>query len=279
MSSIRAQLAAHGLERIADQIEAAAKPSLLLVSGEESTAPVSRLGGEPNLPEHIEWPTWRGRSLPFIAQLDLATLPPVHGLMLPASGSLYFFYEGGEAWGYQIEDRGSAQVLYLPTAVTVHTPRPLPTDVPGRMRFRSVPLEFAFAQLSVPDCDDQFLDGLALSAEERSRYFDFFIARADRGAQMYHRVGGYPDQTQGDPKLEAQLVTHGLFCGDSTGYDRGRELGLWPGALDWEVLLQVDSDDRADMMWGDVGRIYFLIRWQDLALRAFDKTWLVFQCL
>ncbi len=73
-------------------------------------------------------------------------------------------------------------------------------------------------------------------------------------------------------------MSHGLYCGDPSGYARGKELGLWPGAADWELLLQVDSDDRADMMWGDVGRLYFLMRSQDLESREFEKAWLVFQC-
>lgn len=95
---------------------------------------------------------------------------------------------------------------------------------------------------------------------------------------MYHRVGGYPEPVQGDPKLEAELVSHGLYCGDPSGYNRGKELRLWQGAMDWELLLQVDSDENANMMWGDVGRLYYLFRRQDLELRAFEKAWLVFQC-
>ena len=27
----------------------------------------------------------------------------------------------------------------------------------------------------------------------------------------------------------------------------------------WQLLLQVGSDDDADMMWGDVGQLYFLV--------------------
>lgn len=48
--------------------------------------------------------------------------------------------------------------------------------------------------------------------------------------------------------------------------------------MEWELLLQVDSEDKAGMMWGDVGRIYFLIHKTDLANRKFNKTWLIFQC-
>jgi uncharacterized protein YwqG len=44
----------------------------------------------------------------------------------------------------------------------------------------------------------------------------------------------------------------------------------------WRLLLQVDSHD--DMMWGDVGMVYFWIPDEALRERAFDRTWLILQC-
>lgn len=38
------------------------------------------------------------------------------------------------------------------------------------------------------------------------------------------------------------------------------------------LLLQVDSDDAAAMTWGDVGRLYFLTRREDLLARRFDAV-------
>jgi len=106
----------------------------------------------------------------------------------------------------------------------------------------------------------------------------YFEAWRDGMPATCHRIGGYPEPIQGDPKLEAHLVSHGLYCGDASGYDEGKKQGLLPGAVDWELLLQVDSDEGAGMMWGDVGRLYFLIHKRDLQQRLFDRTWLVFQC-
>jgi uncharacterized protein YwqG len=53
---------------------------------------------------------------------------------------------------------------------------------------------------------------------------------------------------------------------------------LEKGAQDWILLLQVDSDDDAQMMWGDAGMLYFWIRRQDLAQAAFGKAWCILQC-
>lgn len=66
--------------------------------------------------------------------------------------------------------------------------------------------------------------------------------------------------------------------GDATGYNDPRAAALRETETDWVQLLAVDTDDAANMMWGDMGRGYFMIRKQDLAARDFDAVWLVSQC-
>ncbi|NNJ25645.1 hypothetical protein LzC2_17180 [Planctomycetes bacterium LzC2] len=53
------------------------------------------------------------------------------------------------------------------------------------------------------------------------------------------------------------------------------------------LLLQLASDfgddsDPADqgfeMMWGDLGMLYWWIRREDLAARRFDRVWMTLQC-
>ncbi|MFK0044323.1 DUF1963 domain-containing protein [Streptomyces sp. NPDC090741] len=39
-----------------------------------------------------------------------------------------------------------------------------------------------------------------------------------------------------------------------------------------------DTDDAADMMWGDAGVLYWLIRPQDLAECRFDRAMFTWQC-
>jgi uncharacterized protein YwqG len=53
---------------------------------------------------------------------------------------------------------------------------------------------------------------------------------------------------------------------------------LRSGAADWRLLLQVDSEEHAGMVWGDAGRLYYWMRTQDLVARRFDQAWLVLQC-
>jgi hypothetical protein len=48
----------------------------------------SRFGGVPDLPPDLPWPVFKGRKLPFLAQIDLSALPKN---VLPAEGWLYVF--------------------------------------------------------------------------------------------------------------------------------------------------------------------------------------------
>ena len=79
-------------------------------------------------------------------------------------------------------------------------------------------------------------------------------------------------------ELECQLVSNGIYCGDSVGYHSDEAKTLRSGASDWMLLLQIDTDDDTAMMWGDVGTIYYWIRKQDLVEGAFDRTWMILQC-
>lgn len=80
-------------------------------------------------------------------------------------------------------------------------------------------------------------------------------------------------------ELECQLVTNGLYCGNSTGYENSKRKELEEGKYDWVLLLQINSEEEeTGMMWGDSGRIYFWIKKQDLLNRNFNNTWCILQC-
>jgi len=281
MTGVRKSLEAAGLGRIGPYVEAHAKPSVRLAATLQREVAASRLGGRPNLPPELDWPEWNGLPLAFLAQIDLTRLPPIPGYDLPREGSLFFFHVGGAdaPWGYDPKDRGSARVLYSPKRLNASRLRPPPEDLEDDQRYRAVRLEIEKVEHTIPDLCDQVIEELELSYEERCRY-DQAWDRFNRGRpDLRHRMGGYPDRLQGDLRLQAQLVTHGLHCGNSSGYATGREKRLYPGAKDWELLLQIDSDDSAGMMWGDSGRIYFLIQKDDLRERRFENIWAILECM
>ena len=91
-------------------------------------------------------------------------------------------------------------------------------------------------------------------------------------AAIHHRLLGYPDTIQDDMRLECQLASHGV-----TDISDPRASELSKGALDWQLLLQIDSDEQAGMEWGNTGMLYYWVKAADLQALRFDTTWLVLQ--
>jgi uncharacterized protein YwqG len=279
MLTIRDVMNAWKLGRVAARIQASAKPSIRLVAGRISDAACNRIGGRPNLPRSFEWPQRDGRPLEFLAQFDLRTLPEMPGSDLPRSGALFFFHEGGEnpAWGYDSNDRGSAQVLYSEQPLAKSKPRPMPRALEKSRRYRGVKLGIGPVEATLPDSRDEIVQTWGLSQAELGRYdalMDNIWEQRDLGSWM----GGYPDELQHWVRLQAQSVSNGLNCGDSSGYQGRKAKRLRAGATGWELLMQIDSEGRAGTMWGDGGLIYFMIRRDDLRERRFDKAWAILQC-
>ena len=76
------------------------------------------------------------------------------------------------------------------------------------------------------------------------------------GAMGAHLVGGHPTPQQGPVELEAEQVRRAV-AGEP--FDWGAE-DVHAALPRWRSLVQVGSDDAADMMWGDVGQLHWLTR-------------------
>lgn len=275
MNPIRQLLQEVGLDRLAAAIESRSQPSLHLIAGKRGSQSVGRLGGRPNMPKEVKWPTWLdGQPLSFVAQFDLAILPKLQELPLPGKGSLFFFYDAvNQPWGYDPKEAGCCKVIYCPSRLSENSPRRPHVDLDEEARFKPIALT-ASVETSLPSTNDTLFRELHITQQE----FDTYLKLVDPLRSPVYRIGGHANEIQGDVRLQAQLVSNGIDCGDSNGYVQGRKKGLNAGASDWRLLLQVDSEERTGMYWGESGRIYFLIRHEDLRHRRFDKVWLILQC-
>ncbi|HEY1120153.1 MAG TPA: YwqG family protein [Haloferula sp.] len=249
-------------------------PGLLLQASAEPTN--SYLGGMPPADLAAEWPHWKGRPLAFLACIRLAdtgdTLP-----WLPRHGRLLFFYDLEETpWGYDPADRGSWQVIHLQGDGDGGSATP-PSNLPKEHRIPVKHLRFDKADLP-PTWDHPSLDQVELTDSQGEWLEEHRESlRGDNDAS--HQMGSYASAVQNaDMEMECQLASNGLYVGDSTGYKDPRAAELKEGASDWRLLLQVDSDDDINLMWGDVGMVYFWVREQDARAGDFSRTWMVLQC-
>jgi uncharacterized protein YwqG len=189
---------------------------------------------------------------------------------------LSFFYDTDPehgVWGFDPKHRSGWSVLYSPPDVDLQVVS-FPEDLPREARFAEVPLH-PHEELTFAPCDSYGVDRLGMPLEQKYVLED--IDALDHDPPI-HRLLGNPDPIQADMQLECQLASSGIYLGDASGHRDPRHKELEPGAAEWRLLLQIDSDDAAGMMWGDVGRIYWWIRERDLRQRDFTRCWLILQC-
>jgi uncharacterized protein YwqG len=278
-TGVQVAFVAAGIARLIKDIDRLARPSIRLNASPvaESTLHMgaSKLGGTPDLPIGVSWPELKGMPQSFIAQLRLADVHPYDTEhKLPRSGMLWFFYDARqETYGADPADQGGWRVFYLNGDQPALQRTAAPPTLSKESRFQPCALSFASEitlsqqpKLEIPDFD--------WTADEQKKYEDLlamFPSPADH-TTMHHRLLGNPDTIQDDMRLQCQLVSHGVT---DTNDPRAAELSK--GALEWQLLLQVDSDEQAGMEWGNSGMLYYWIQVADLQAQHFDTTWLVMQ--
>ncbi len=235
----------------------------------------SKIGGQPDLPSGVEWfKEDNGDYLSFIAQVNLEEVAD-HDLsdQLPHKGILYFFYSAEqEAWGFDIRDKDKFKVYYFEGNLKELARQKFPAGLKEYSRYSPCMLSF-LPDLSLPNWEQSYVSK-RLSQKEMDSYFDL----VDELTGETNKLLGHSDNIQGPMELECELVTNGLYCGDGSGYSDPRAKELEKNKDNWILLLQVDSNEEAGMMWGDAGRLYYWIRKDDLKNQRFDRCWLISQC-
>ncbi len=266
-------IAEWGFQEFANPILQATAPRILCLSHDDSRASGetgnTKIGGFPDLPVDLAWPTSRGGHLPFISQVNFSQLPTIPGSELPVSGRLYFFYLCAE----RLEE-SNVSVVWVPDPNVQLQRRVIPNkeilpdwrntrvyDEEFHSRFYVAPSfssvvaeEFAKAQ-GILQPDETIED---IRGGFPDLYCDHVESRLDCDNEDFVRGGrvdllGYPDS----PEIS-------LFDCDpiENGYRFRNET--------WQNLLHVYSMNN--MMWSDVGSLCFLIRLDDLKRRDFDHV-------
>lgn len=219
------------------------------------------------------------KPLSFLAMVRLADIA-VHAaeLGLPDHGALLFFYDVERCQGsFWPEARGGWQVIYAPDeddlVVIDDSPAHISELVPSTLTFElqhSLPEDLRF------ETGDDDLH--VYSNEEYARIHGALLG-VPRSDRVIHQVRGAPQEVQHGLFHQCHLASNGVDCGSPEDTRDPRALELAPGAKDWRLLLQIDSDDEGPgWMWGDSGRLYYCVHRDDLGTHRFDRTWCVEQC-
>lgn len=176
---------------------------------EEETIQIgqSKMGGSPDLPEDWAYPLFDGIALPFLAQVNLAEIPPaMRKPWLPSTGILYFFshfgweepHEHVPHWETRHKETGFSQVLYYNGELTKLKRWKHPEiDI----AFKAASIEFS-AVMSIPRggdlyCRDPIFSNYDWLEEEFERfddlYFDFSYVLHQKELSSGHQLLGYAD--------------------------------------------------------------------------------------
>ena len=224
----------------------------------------------------------------FIAQIrleDLGNLAPAQDL--PKKGLLSFFYDAAqETYGADPADRGGWQVFFFPPAPAedggwhlfspIHNdvkPAQAPPGLPAGAIFKPCGLTFSL-EWSLPPAPAAVVPNLSWSAGQTRRYEDFYanFQNAQDRRLPHHRMFGWPNQIQDDMQLQCALYANNI-----PAVDDPRAAGAENQKDNWQLLLQLDSDDQTGMRWASYGMLYYWIERAALQQRHYDKTWLVLQ--
>jgi uncharacterized protein YwqG len=279
-----------GLSDRKQEIVAAAKPSVRIFTkpspGAEAT---SFVGGHPTNKE-VVWPVCnQGLALTHLAQIHLSDIAPYFvDAPAPKSGMLNFFIDLQEFGnGNQHDDIDGWKVIY--------TPEPKPSVERPEVSPEGYELASDWPDLDpdLPFCPISFTQDLTIPSFRSIEIlplgkleFEAYDALRNKLADLVdqtdsiHRMFGHPDAVQGCMQIEAQFVTNAAYLpsGVHNYFKHPRAGELMPGAHDWLLLFQLDSNKTPGWMWGDWGRVYFWIKSDDLARCAFEKTWHFLQC-
>lgn len=275
-----------GFEPFRAKLEASVRPYLDIQTQITETATLwqSKFLGLPYWPKSTSAPqTPLGHYLYLLAQINFSEASPLPGF--PERGILQFYIASADLYGANFErptEQSGFRIVFHPHPSTDHTD--LVTDFsfmpsPWKDNESEFPFEVFSKYLSKPnscfalsfqlktapmnwvDCRYAALisdEPFAPPVSHRASQADYHQTLERYTAQFQgHRIGGYPLFTQADPR--SQLTD------DSEPY---------------ELLLQIDSDsnNRIDILWGDVGICNFFIRPSALAQLDFSDVWYSWDC-
>lgn len=239
----------------------------------------SRIGGDPDLPPEMEWPTTRdGIPMTFLVQLNLREVA-VHdeSSRLPTGGMLYFFV-GIDEPAYHIEHR----VLFVPEPELASAMRRRSPEVTAlEESFSGYQLE-PRASLEPPNyayVDYEVIENDTVGYEE---YEDLTFSLNDMQRVDAALMFGYPTGQHDDSEYEAALM---ICTGKNYEYSTDKALKQLTAHFagdeekakqeirDTLMLLEIESDDDVGFCWWDAGVLHFFIRKEDLLAGRFDRTY------
>lgn len=232
---------------------------------EETALTQSKFGGFPYFPKTQEYPLdEHGMPMFLLAQINFEEMPAIEPY--PTRGILQFYisYED-DVYGMDFDDSTNQQnfrVLYhehlLPLEELMQDFSFLPQSHEDTLPFigeKRIVFERNEEFVSLSDYQYTEKIGEQLDLEQAVNGQELWDVYSETIHSAGHKIGGYAFFTQCDPRE------------DDNTYGQHRHL-----------LLQIDSDDEQNIIWGDVGVANFFITEEDLKNKQFEKVLYTWDC-
>lgn len=219
----------------------------------------TRMGGLPDLPENVDYPTLtvdeEQKGYQFIAQINCESIAGLQDY-LPRTGILYFFINDQEDF--------SAKVIYydgeidhLKSAKELNIDEDFIYDEAGIFE----PFKTKSAKcVSLPSFynDEHYYEDSVPELKELEEQYDETEALQELllpfDANSSHGINSYVFKQHDSPEIEAVNTLKGK-------------------PEEWMVLLRVSSDNNPGFSFWDAGEIYFVIHKSDLAKKDFSNVY------
>ncbi|RKZ52549.1 MAG: DUF1963 domain-containing protein [Candidatus Parabeggiatoa sp. nov. 2] len=252
-------------ETFRDKIESSLKPfiEILPQQNEDLTWWQSQFGGLPYLPKGSEYPKdAQGNPLFLLAQINFEEVPCLAGF--PQTGILQFYIADNGLYGADFDNptqQEGFRVVYFPAIsqseedlVTDFSFLPEPEYLPLSGCRCSLQFEKKMAPVGLSDYQFCELFGEEFFENFASKKLDIFEEYVKNFPEDGHRMGGYAYFTQEDPR--PQIVEGEKYI----------------------LLLQIDTDNAVDILWGDSGVGNFFIKEADFEKLDFSGVLYNWDC-
>jgi len=249
--------------KMLDQTE---QPMIQLNMKQGKTGPYdSKIAGDPYFPKNDEYPVdGAGHPMKLLAQMNFGQLPKLKDY--PETGLLQIFISvHDDLYGMNIDHKTEQKdfrikfieepFLAEEELLTDFSFVKIPDDfyfpvmkegaITGELSSETISVgDFRFEKVTGKQSWDLFEGVEGIDGDEADALLDEFY---ETESGFGHKLGGYPGFTQEDPR---------------TYEDQEHTV----------LLLQIDSDDEVDMLWGDCGIANFFIKPEDLKRKNFENV-------
>lgn len=250
------------------------QPAVEIITKENNKIEIgkSKIGGTPDLPDHIEWPKYEQHSMVFFAQINLSDLSTYHrDELLPKTGMIYFFSyfpepenEFGAAYDF-IRNRNTYETIYFDGDVKELKNTKFPSDLYSEYHFNIQEIKFRTFFHMPPSLDKSIIENSNISETDKNQLQEYTDSFSDG---LISQILGMPVPLQSGVDYDFSMAYLGLSYSDE---EKQRD-NINKERDQFINLLTIPIFDRI----GD-SQCYFGIHKKDLMNKDFKNTVFVMQ--